>query len=211
MNLEGYFSQDESDEGYFLSLSERGWHSYLDAVDSEAGKFFRLFIESRSISNHLDMIFAEMKWKKVIFDGCDCPNEDGVEVVTFHKNPVLIASKAIFFFIERIWDVLVAEEKGLSAGTCWRFAKIIASMREEMLSGIASVDSCEYILGICHFKNVVAAVNDVLSSMWKLPKPGAKVNGFTNDFTVSLFDIRELAWQSIVMCNISEKRYNEGS
>ena len=210
MSFEKYFSQDESDEGYFLSLNERDWHSYLDAIDSEAGKFLVLFIGSRHVSNHLDMIFSKMKWRKVIFDGYDCPNDDVVEVVTFHKNPVLIASRAIFFFMEKIWDVLVGEEKSLNSGICWHFAKLIATMREEMLSGVASVDSCEYVLGICHFKNVLAAVNGALSSMDKLPELDAKVKGFADDLTLALFDIRELAWQSIVMCNVSERRYNEG-
>ena len=44
MSLEKYYPQGDYDEGSQFSLNEAGWHSYLSAVDVEAGKFLRLFI-----------------------------------------------------------------------------------------------------------------------------------------------------------------------
>jgi hypothetical protein len=210
MNFEKYFPLDENNEGYSFSLNEKDWHSYLAAIDTETGKLFRLFIESRHISNHLDMIFAAMRWKKIFFTSSRLEDDDSVEIVTFHRNPVYIASRAIFFFMEKIWDILVAEGKPLTAAACWHFAKLINSMQREMFGGIASIDSCEYILAVCHFKNVMAAVNDAIFSLRKVPPIGGKAEGFVHDFTVSLFDIRELAWQSISLCNVAEKRCNDG-
>ncbi|MDR1413680.1 MAG: hypothetical protein LBI56_01940 [Puniceicoccales bacterium] len=210
MDLERYFSQDDGESGFPFSLNEKDWHSYLAAIDSEAGKFFKLFIEKRYISNHLDIIFSEMSWKKIFFNGGDCVDDD-VEVVTFHKNPVNIASKAIFLFMEKIWDILLSREKHLSVELCWRFAKLMNIMQNEMLSGIANIDSCEYVLAVCHFKNVMAVVNRAMSSLELFPDLTGAMSGFMKDFIAALFDIRELAWQSIVLCNISEHRYNDGT
>ncbi|MDR1401391.1 MAG: hypothetical protein LBI81_00325 [Puniceicoccales bacterium] len=210
MDLERYFLQDDGEGGFPFSLNEKDWSSYLAAIDSEAGKFFRLFIEKRYMSNHLDIIFSEMSWKKIFFNGGDCVSSD-VEVVTFHKNPVNIASKAIFFFVEKIWDILISREKKLPVETCWLFAKLMNIMQKEMLSGIANIDSCEYILAICHFKNVMAAVNSAINSLETFPDVSDRAKGFLRDFTMALFDIRELAWQSIVLCNVSEHRYNDGA
>ncbi|MDR2628902.1 MAG: hypothetical protein LBC30_02860 [Puniceicoccales bacterium] len=211
MNLEKYFPSEENNEGYPFSLNEKDWYSYLAAIDTESGKLFELLIESRHISNHLDIIFAAMQWKKIIFTSNRLDDGNSVEIVTFHRNPVYIASKAIFFFMEKIWDILVAEWKPLEVTTCWYFAKLMNTMQKEMFGGIASIDSCEYVLAVCHFKNVMAAVNNAMFSLKKLPLLEGKVKGFVYDFTVSLFDIRELAWQSISLCNVAEKRCNEGS
>ncbi|MDR2776432.1 MAG: hypothetical protein LBB17_00060 [Puniceicoccales bacterium] len=211
MNLEKYFLSEENNEGYPFSLKEKEWHSYLAAIDTETGKLFELLIESRHISNHLDIIFTAMQWKKIIFTSNRLDDDNSVEIVTFHRNPVYIASKAIFFFMEKIWDILVAEWKPLEVTTCWYFAKLMNTMQKEMFGGIASIDSCEYVLAVCHFKNVMAAVNNAMFSLKKLPLLEGKIKGFVYDFTVSLFDIRELAWQSISLCNVAEKRCNEGS
>ncbi|MDR2779037.1 MAG: hypothetical protein LBB16_01990 [Puniceicoccales bacterium] len=211
MNFEKYFPLDENNEGYSFSLNEKDWRSYLAAIDTETGKFFKLFIESRHISNHLDMIFAAMQWRKIIFTSNRLDSGDSIEIVTFHKNPVYIASKAIFFFMEKIWDISISEGKSLTITTCWHFAKLINAMQKEMFGGIASIDSCEYVLAVCHFKNVMAVVNDAMFSLRKLPPIGGKAAGFIHDFAVSLFDVRELAWQSISLCNVAEKRCNEGS
>jgi hypothetical protein len=213
MSVEKYFSHDtdDCDEDFPFTLNEREWHSYLAAIDAEAGKFFRLFVQSRHVSNHLDVIFAAMKWRRITFSGDDAAyNGDQVEVVTFHKNPVNIASKAIFFFMEKIWDFLLASGDGVAAPVCWNFAKLMNTMRTEMISGIANIDALEYMLSVCHFKNVMAAVNAALSALKKLPCADARMRWFASDFTTALFDIRELAWQSIVLCTVAEKRCNDG-
>jgi intracellular sulfur oxidation DsrE/DsrF family protein len=210
MNVERYFSQDDSEEGFFSPLNETDWRSYLSAIDVEVGKFFKLFIESRHVSNHMDMIFSAMKWGKIIFTCDDGGDDDDVEVVTFHKSPVNIASRAIFFFMEKIIDVLVSEEKGISVRVCRNICRLIGIMRDEMLHGIASVDSCEYVLGVCHFKTVLAAVNEGVNFAKNLRESDSKMIPFANDLMIALFDVRELAWQSIVSCYAAERRCDDG-
>ena len=54
MSLEKYYPLGDYDEGSQFSLNEAEWHSYLSAVDAEAGKFLRLFILIRHISNQVN-------------------------------------------------------------------------------------------------------------------------------------------------------------
>ncbi|MDR2737887.1 MAG: hypothetical protein LBB18_03010 [Puniceicoccales bacterium] len=210
MKSEGYFLQDDNDEGLLFPMNEGNWHSYLAAIDAETGRFFKLFIENKHISNHLDVVFDAMQWGKIIFNGGGFMDGEEVEVVTFHKSPINIASRAIFFFMEKIWDIFVSECKSLNAAACWRLSKLMASMQREMLSGVASVDAGEYALGICHFKSVIAEVNCAIVAARGLPDDCEKATMFAKDFSVALFDIREIAWQSIMLCNISEKSHGEG-
>jgi hypothetical protein len=207
MSVEKYFSRDadDCDGDCHFALNEKEWHSYLAAVDAEAGKFFRLFVRTRRASNHLDVIFSKMKWRRITFSGGDISRDDDkVEVVTFHKHPVNIASRAIFFFLEKICDFFIMNSGVIGVTDCWHFAKLMGTMRTEMLSGIANVDAMEYMLAVCHFKNVMAAVNGALFALRKLPAKGP-IGRFLPDLTVALFDIRELAWQSIVLCTAAEK------
>jgi hypothetical protein len=209
VSAEEYFLQDDSDEGLLFPMSEGNWHSYLAAIDAETGRFFKLFIEYRHVANHLEGILDAMQWKKIVFKNEGFYGEEDVEIVTFHKNPLNIASKAIFFFIEKIWDIYTAECKTLTADACWRFAKLMNKMQNEMHSGVASLDSCEFSLGICHFKNVMSTVNEVISVAKKLPCDSDKCRMFATDFMIALFDIRELAWQSILLCSISEENLGD--
>jgi hypothetical protein len=210
MNVEEYFSQDDNDEGLLFPMSEGNWHSYLAAIDAETGRFFNLFMQHKHVSNHLDVVFDAMRWGKIVFSGESFADGEEVEVVTFHKNPVNIASRAIFFFMEKIWDIFVSESKTVTAATCWHFSKLMSGMQREMLSGVASVDSCEYSLGICHFKNVMAAVNETIVAVRKLPNGEGSAARFVQGLLLALFDIRELAWQSIMLCNVSDRKRHDG-
>ncbi|MDR1595727.1 MAG: hypothetical protein LBR91_02265 [Puniceicoccales bacterium] len=209
MNEERYFSPDDGDDGFSSPLNEADWGSYLAAIDAEVGRFLKLFIESRHVSNHMDMIFAAMKWEKIVFT-CDDSPDDDIEVMTFHKNPANIAARAIFFFLEKILDIFMSDGRESMSTVCWQLSKFVGTMRDEMLNGIASVDSCEYVLGICHFKRVIAAVNGAIHAIGKIQRSDERAAQFVNDFAVAVFDIRELAWQSIVLCNAAEQRYDDG-
>jgi hypothetical protein len=212
MNFEEYFSPYpcDGDDGYSFPVSEREWHAYLATVDVEVERFFRLFLERKCFSNHLDSIFAEMKWEMIDFGQEEPVGEDSAEVATFHKTAVNIASRAIFFFIEVIWDIFVGECKDLEAAVCWRFSKILATMQREMVAGVANVGAFEYVLGVCHFKNVIVATHEALAAIGSLPEVSGPLAGFVRDFTIALFDIRELAWQGIVLCRMAEKYNDDG-
>jgi hypothetical protein len=211
MSKNGFLFQEDGDEGLLFQMLEGDWISYLTVIDDEAGRFFKLFIENRHVSNHLDIVFNAMRWGKIIFSSDDTSLDcEEIEVVTFHKSPVNIASRAVFFFIEKIWDIFLMKRKDVSAATCWNFAKLINTMQREMLSGIASVDSMEYDLAICHFKNVLAMVNEAILARSGLPDTGESTEKFIADLTIALFDIRELALQSIMMCSAAAANHGDG-
>ena len=200
MSLEKYYPQGDYDEGSQFSLNEAEWHSYLSAVDAEAGKFLRLFILIRHVSNHLDIIFSKMKWNKVFV--CKRTNnyDEDIDVTTFHKNPINVASKALFFFAEKIWGMLLKSCDKVLAEDCWKFSTSMNLIHVEMISGVASMDTCEYLLALCHFKNAVAGVQRILSILPSFCKFDEDFPGFNKDISIVLFDLRELAWCGIAMC-----------
>ena len=163
MSLEKYYPQGDYDEGSQFSLNEAGWHSYLSAVDVEAGKFLRLFILIRHVSNHLDIIFSKMRWNKVFVGKKISSYDDDIDVTTFHKNPINIASKALFFFAEKIWGMLLKSCDKVLAEDCWKLSTSMHLIHVEMISAVASMDTFEYLLALCHFKNAVAGVQRMLS------------------------------------------------
>ena len=163
MSREKYYPQGDYDEGSQFSLNEAEWHSYLSSVDGEAGKFLRIFILIRHVSNHLDIIFSKMRWDKVLVGKKVSSYDEDIEITTFHKNPINIASKALFFFAEKILGMLLKSCDNVLADDCWKFSTSMNLIHIEMISGVASMDTCEYLLALCHFKNAISGVQKMLS------------------------------------------------
>lgn len=208
MSLEKYYPQGDFEEWAQFSLTEKQWHVYLSAIDAEAGKFFKLFILTRHIANHLDMIFAKMKWDRVV-SGMSGRQSIMSDVVTFHKNPIYIATRSVCYFLEKILELLFSENKTLVVKDYWGFIKCINDIRCEMICGVANIDVGECLLAICHFKQAISYVNNAIVLAGQMPKFSGKMNGLKSDIGVALFDIRDLAWYGIAMSKHADCRNDD--
>lgn len=205
MSLEKYYPQGDFEEGAQFSLTERQWHAYLSAIDAEAGRFFKMFVIARHVANHLDMIFAKMKWDRSTVGRASIMSD----IVTFHKNPVYIAAKSICFFMNKILELFFDENKTLVVKDYWKFIKCVSDIRCDMICGVANIDVGEYLLAICHFKQVISCVNDAIVLVDKMPKSSGKMSGLKTDINIALFDIRELAWYGITMSKQADCRNDD--
>ena len=86
------------------------------------------------------------------------------------------------------------------AEDCWKLSTSMHLIHVEMISAVASMDTFEYLLALCHFKNAVAGVQRMLSILPSFCKFDEDFPGFNKDISIVLFDLRELAWCGIAMC-----------
>ncbi|MDR2436138.1 MAG: hypothetical protein LBD33_02405 [Puniceicoccales bacterium] len=203
-DLEFNFSPDDPGDQSSYTWSERSGWKYLADVEGNVHKFYNLYIKSRHIANHLDFIFARMNWIKR--PGCahkTNPCENEIDVATFHRSPLNVAFSAIFAFLENIFDVATRDNSPLPQRSYFDMHRSISAMLRESMCGIFSIDSMDYVLAVCHFKKVMreidftfAMCNELLSS--------AKDEISTSllaDIRIAMFDIRELSWQAISLCD----------
>ena len=141
-----------------------------------------------------------MRWDKVLVGKKINSYDEDIEITTFHKNPINIASKALFFFAEKILGMLLKSCDNVLADDCWKFSTSMNLIHIEMISGVASMDTCEYLLALCHFKNAISGVQKMLSILPSFCKFDENFPGFNKDISIVLFDLRELAWCGIAMC-----------
>ncbi len=203
-----FFSDDWGDQSYY-TWSEQSGRKYLLEVTKETKKFYELYIKLRHISNHLDFIFATMQWKQLenkIKIARDSFSDD-VHINTFHGNPLNIAFTSIFAFIDSIFEVLIKSEYPFSTLNYFRLYRLVNKASLNQQQGVYSIDSGDFILATCHFKNVIATVNDLIRELSTLnaskdsQDKEKSLENFLKDMKIAMFDIRELSWQAISFCN----------
>lgn len=201
-------SDDWSDQSSYI-WSERSGRKYLLDVSKEIERFYNLYIRTRYIANHLDFIFANMRWKHLssyVQSLNGEQRESNVNISTFHCNPLNIAFTSIFGFIENIFEISIKSECTFPTLTYFKLHQLINKMVLNQQEGMYSMDSGDCVLAVCHFKNLVATINEVmtlltaLKSDAQLPK-GKASEDFLKDFNIALFDLRELSWQAVSFCD----------
>ncbi len=211
-NFEFNFSSDDWNDQSSYMWSEQSGRKYLLEVSKETEKFYNLYIRLRHIANHLDFIFATMLWKHIQSKAQNLNNDfkNDVNINTFHCNPLNIAFVAIFAFVENILEIALKANCSLSTLKYFYLHQLVNKVAFNQQQGIYSMDSGDYVLAICHFKNILSIINKILALLKEisLKSPQKKentLNNFLKDFNIAIFDLRELSWQAISLCNaISE-------
>lgn len=199
---------DWSDQSSYV-WSERVGRQYLLDVTKEVERFYNLYIRTRHIANHLDFIFANMRWRHLVgrarrFGGKESKN---IPITTFHCNPLNIAFTSIFAFIESIFEISIRSDSAFQAITYFKLHQLINKTLLNQQEGTYSIDSGDYVLAVCHFKNVISTVNELMTMSMALKtsinnKSKKKASeDFFKDLNIALFDIRELSWQAVSFCN----------
>ncbi|MDR2720701.1 MAG: hypothetical protein LBB15_00225 [Puniceicoccales bacterium] len=203
-DLEFNFSFDDLGDQFSYAWSERNGRKYLADIEDSVHKFYNLYIKSRHMVNHLDFIFAGMNWMKN-------PNgarksgsyESGIDAATFHCSPLNVAFSAVFAFLENIFDVATRRNSFLPQRSYFDMYRSINAMLRESMCGIFSIDSMDYVLTVCHFKKMMLEINTTLAMCNDLissTKEEILVNLLT-DIRIAMFDMRELSWRAISLCD----------
>jgi hypothetical protein len=198
--------EDFGDQSSYL-WTERNGRKYLAGVGESIGRFYELYIQTRHISNHMDLIFTKMKWLKLPSDAQKLGfHEDGNNVITFHRSPLYIAFSAILAFIENIFNVATQRNVSLPLVEYFDVCKSLNLISRELMCGIFSLDSTDYALATCHFKNVIRASNAILftCNILLASTDGENNSGLLDlltDLRIATFDIHELSWQATMLCD----------
>lgn len=202
-----FLSDDWSDQPSYV-WSEKSGRQYLLDVTKEVERFYDLYIRTRHIANHLDFIFANMRWRHLAsrVQGLNNGISGDINVTTFHSNPLNIAFTSIFGFIENIFEISIKSDHALPTLTYFKLHQLTHKIVLNQQEGMYSMDSGDFVLAVCHFKNIIFVVNEIMSTLITLKSDVhvAKEESFENffrDFNIALFDLRELSIQAVEFCN----------
>src|SRR6476620_325690 len=107
-------SENQWEDRGDLAWNEFDWERYLREQDEAVHRYLRFYEASKNTANRIDEVAEKMNWGQddwseenettSLADDEDDDSDEEDDVYTLHKNPIFIATKAIYLSLDRSWQ-----------------------------------------------------------------------------------------------------------
>ncbi len=195
-----------------LAWNEFDWERYLREQDDSIHRYLGFYEAFRETPNRLDVVAEQMGWdqgtwaeeeetsgdEELAKEPADRPEP---EVYTLHKNPIFIASKAIYLSLKRPWELTAGDATKVPPALALGFLASLHRGEEQAVQAIHALDFGDYAMAVSLFKRALSALNQSLAL---LNADSAQSHRTVRDFRVqalpALFDLREIWLRVIAEC-----------
>ncbi|HEY1792234.1 MAG TPA: hypothetical protein VGG34_04900 [Opitutaceae bacterium] len=205
-------SENEWEENGDLAWNEFDWEVYLREQEGAIHRYLG-FYESLSASpDRIDEVADRMGWDR------GEPDDDGErenaekvtysdDIYTLQKNPVYIATKALFLSLQRSWEKAASDAGKVPQPLAVGFLSALHRCEEQAVMAIHALDFGDYAMAVCIFKRALAALNDCFAL---IASPAAErteaVRSARDEMRTKLFDLREIWLRVISDCREDTER-----
>jgi hypothetical protein len=208
-------SENEWEENGDLAWNEFDWEVYLREQDSAIHRYLGYYESLAPGPERIDLVADKMGWDRD--DGEepeDRENPEKVlfsdEIYTLQKNPVFIATKALFLSLRRSWELEAAVPGRIPQALAIGFLSALNRCEEQAVMAIHALDFGDYAMAICLFKRALAALNDCFASVGSEAADGAAaVCEVRGEMRHRLFDLREVWLRVISDCREDTERQSD--
>jgi hypothetical protein len=203
------FPDNEWDECGDLVWNEFDWERYLREQDDVLHRYLGCYEQLKGNPERLDAVAHLMGWDAGQrgadpSDGSGLAKDDRVEPVgaggsapiepyTLHKNPVFIATKAIYLSLKRGWERLAVDATKVPQSLALSVQTSLYRGEEQAVLGVQALDLGDYALAISLFKRSLAELNRTLALVTSPADPAPRAFSFwREDALPRLFDLREI-------------------
>jgi len=207
---EGSGENEWEDRGE-LAWNEFDWERYLREQDATIHRYLGFYEALKGHPDRIDEVAEQMGWDRPdagdnADDGEDDSDSAGEadefieddEIYTLHKNPVFIATKAIYLGLRRPWEQAASDADKLPRTLALSFLASLHRGEENAVHAVHALDFGDFAMAISLFKRALAALNNSLSY---LDEPTAErhpvLRPFREDALPRLFDLREV-WLRVI-------------
>ncbi len=205
---EGSAEHEWEDRGE-LAWNEFDWERYLREQDDTIRRYLGHYEAFRESPDRIDDVAEEMGWGRPDA-GTDDPEHDGADdgeaedfvedddIYTLHKNPVFIATKAIYLSCRRPWELMAADESKVPRALAIPFLASLHRGEENAVHAVHALDFGDFAMAVSLFKRALGSLNESLSLLNDeagLRHPA--VRAFRENALPRLFDLREI-WLRII-------------
>jgi hypothetical protein len=195
--------EGEWDDRGELAWNEFDWERYLREQDAAIGRYLGFYESLRGSDDRIDQVAERMCWDRSDSepeDGADqdLPEEDkgefvpGDDVYTLHKNPVFIATKAIYLGLRRRWEGAAAG-RPIAAVLALSFLDSLHRGEENAIQAVNALDFGDFAMAISLFKRALGAINNSLALIGPESAGTApEVDAVRAEIQPMLFDLREI-------------------
>jgi hypothetical protein len=199
-NADSPWDYDWNDRGD-LAWNEFDWERYLREQDQAIKRYVGFYEGCPGESNRIDIVAGKMGWETSEVSD-DAPPQmedlaaefiDDGDIYTLHKNPVFIATKAIYQSLKQRWVVAASEPSRIPPSMSLAFLSVLQSGEEQAVHAIHALDFGDYAMAVSQFKRALSALNEAFSLLnadatARLPA----LSRFRELATPCLFDLREI-------------------
>jgi hypothetical protein len=205
-------SENEWEENGDLAWNEFDWEVYLREQEGAIHRYLEFYEALKASPERIDEVADRMGWDRADTDEVDeRETPDKVlfsdEVYTLQKNPVYIATKALFLSLRRSWEAIVSEPGRVPRSVAFSFLTSLHRCEEQAVMAIHALDFGDYAMAICLFKRALAVLNECFASISTETSGGhAALDACRDGLRVRLFDLREIWLRVISDCREDSRR-----
>ncbi len=212
--------ENEGEDRGELAWNEFDWERYLREQDEAVNRYLALYEAHRDREDRIDFIAEKMSWAAEAWReeeeeaATDELEESTAEdVYTLHKNPIFIATKAIYLGLERSWLELAKDGAKVPSATAVTVLSSLHRGEETAIQAIHALDFGDYAMAVTLFKRALTTLNAtfaLLGAEAALARPA--VADWREHATPALFDLREIWLRVMSECRAAlERPSDEGS
>lgn len=208
-------SENEWEESGELAWNEFDWEVYLREQDGVIHRYLSIYESLKPGSERIDEVAERMGWDRVEAEDGDDKDvaEKAIfsdEIYTLQKNPVFIATKALFLGLKRSWEVTASKPGGVPQPLAVAYLASLHRCEEQAFMAIHALDFGDYTMAICLFKRALSALNECFSHLGtKAADENLAVCDCREDMRQRLFDLREIWLRVISDCREDSERQTD--
>jgi hypothetical protein len=210
-NSENPSDNDWEDRGE-LVWNEFDWERYLRQQDESVAKYLSLYEELQNKSERLDEAARQMGWgveewtSEAVLDGDDEDDDednddessemdlgDESDPYTLHKNPIYVATRALFLSLKRSWEQLADSPERVPQKLALSYYVALIRTEDQAMQAVSALDFGDYAMAISLFKRALRDLNTTLASLLAEETEANSSLAYYRSLALPrLFDLREV-------------------
>jgi hypothetical protein len=216
--FDGAPESDWEDRGD-VAWNEFDWERYLRAQDETVNRYLAYYETFRNHPQRIDEVARHMDWE----NGDEAPASTGSteedadehaedfgadsDVYTLHKNPIFIATRALYLRLRRNWELVAGQPGKVSQTLAVSYLSALQHGEDQAVQAIHALEFGDFAMAISLFKRALSALN---ASLALLNDPIARrqstVEAYRAEALTTLFDLREIWLRVISECRAELQR-----
>jgi len=205
-------SDNEWEENGELAWNEFDWEVYLREQEGAIHRYLGFYEALKPGSERIDEVADKMGWDRAESEETeDRENPEKVlfsdEIYTLQKNPVFIATKALFLSLRRAWETTASKPGRVPQPLAVAFLSSLHRCEEQAVMAVHALDFGDYTMAICLFKRALAALNGCFAHIGSdAADASPAICEFREEMRCRLFDLREIWLRVISDCREDSDR-----
>jgi hypothetical protein len=192
-----------------LAWNEFDWERYLREQDQAIQQYLARYEALRRCADRIDAVAEQMGWEQPELEDEDsgprleeeepaAEFDEADQVYTLHKNPVFIATKAIYLGLRRPWEILASEQGKVPSALAVGYLVSLHRGEEQASQAVHALDFGDYAMAVSLFKRALAELNNSLALLNNdLVVKHKVVASYREEALPRLFDLREI-WLRVI-------------